>query len=535
MQLKGAAEFITKIPSKIRSAFEKLRIKNLKQSFSYENIKSFFKEMSITKRWFLNIFSIIALIITAVCITSVVIIHSYYRTSVSQYLTNRMNILTAEVSRLSYDPATNHNTEIRTMVETFEEKDKIELMAIDKKGEVSVTSSGFSFNENSSLDDQYTNDGVLDTLELSTGEEIMLLTTSIDESSSEFAALRMATSLDGVNKRCLFFSVVIILVSAALLGLIFALGFYFVRTIKRPVDEIATVARQYATGDFSKRLEPERDDELGKLCESVNYMAAELSSSETMKNEFISQVSHELRTPLTAIKGWSETLTTINDRDTFIKGMRVISSESERLSQMVEELLDFSRIQDGRLLLNMDNLDILAELGETVLIYQERAKALNITLNYYEPEMLPIVYGDKNRLRQVFINIVDNAIKYCDSGDMVNVEAYEEKGFAVISVSDTGIGISETDLPKVKMKFFKADNTRRGSGIGLAVADEIISLHGGTLEISSQKGVGTTVIIRLPCRESKKSSTEKSVNVEVISTVEERNEFENGEQLKGEI
>lgn len=529
MQLKMVGEFFALLPSRIKQTFENLRHGDWRETFSPEGIKGFFKQMSITKRWFLNIFSVIFLIITAVCVASIIIFYSYYKNSVQQYLTNRMNILTAEVSRLSYDTSSNHNAEIRSIVETFDEKDRIELMAIDRQGEVAVTSSGFSFDEGASLENQYTNDGVIDTLELSTGEEIMLLTTSIDESSSEFAALRMATSLEGVNNRCLFFSIVIVLISVALLGLIFALGFYFVRTIKRPVDEIATVARQYATGDFSKRLEPKRDDELGKLCESVNYMAGELSSAETMKNEFISQVSHELRTPLTAIKGWSETLTTINDRDTFIKGMRVISSESERLSQMVEELLDFSRIQDGRLLLNMDNLDILAELGETILIYQERAKALNITLNYYEPEMLPIVYGDKNRLRQVFINIVDNAIKYCDSGDMVNVEAYEEKGFAVISVSDTGIGISETDLPKVKKKFFKADNTRRGSGIGLAVADEIITLHGGTLDINSQKGVGTTVIIKLPCRENKKTAAEKSVNVEVISTVEERNEFANGE------
>lgn len=185
-------------------------------------------------------------------------------------------------------------------------------------------------------------------------------------------------------------------------------------------------------------------------------MAQELSNTEQMKNEFISSVSHELRTPLTAIRGWTETVTSMyEDKETFKKGMRVITSETERLSQMVEELLDFSRIQDNRLTLIMDTIDILAELGETVLIYQERARPAWYTLNYYEPKMLPFVYGDKNRLRQVFINIVDNAIKYSNKGDTVSVEAYEEDNEVCISISDTGMGISKDDLPKVKTKFFK--------------------------------------------------------------------------------
>ena len=155
-----------------------------------------------------------------------------------------------------------------------------------------------------------------------------------------------------------------------------------------------------------------------------------------------------------------------------------------------------------------------------MLIYQERARALGIKLDYYEPEMLSFVYGDKNRLRQVFINIVDNAIKYSDKGDTVSVEAYEEHGEICISISDTGMGISAEDLPKVKTKFFKANHTRRGSGIGLAVADEIIQRHGGTLTINSEQGVGTTVLITLPCMEKKKDSEAdtSTTDVQLISS-----------------
>jgi len=140
--------------------------------------------------------------------------------------------------------------------------------------------------------------------------------------------------------------------------------------------------------------------------------------------------------------------------------------------------------------------------------------------------MLPFVFGDKNRLRQVFINIVDNAIKYSDKGDTVSIEAYEQDNEICISISDTGIGISKEDLPKVKTKFFKANQTRRGSGIGLAVADEIISRHNGTLTINSEEGIGTTVMITLPCIEQKKEpDNQETVNIELISSelLDERN------------
>ena len=187
------------------------------------------------------------------------------------------------------------------------------------------------------------------------------------------------------------------------------------------------------------------------------------------------------------------------DVETFKKGMRVINSETERLSQMVEELLDFSRMQNGRFTLRKANMDILAELGDAVLIYSDKARRENIRVIYNEPEMLPFVYGDKNRLRQVFINIIDNAIKYSSSGDTVTINAEEtENGNIRISVADTGCGIKKSDLPKVKTKFYKANHTKRGSGIGLAVADEIVTMHGGKLEVQSREGFGTIVTIKLP-------------------------------------
>ena len=131
-------------------------------------------------------------------------------------------------------------------------------------------------------------------------------------------------------------------------------------------------------------------------------------------------------------------------------------------------------------------------------MYTERAKRDGIVLLYEEPDQVSPFFGDKNRLRQVFINIIDNALKYSDAGDTVTISIEEKDGFLYIRVADTGCGISEEDLPKIKKKFFKANQTRRGSGIGLAVANEIIVMHGGEIDIESKLDVGTTVTIVLP-------------------------------------
>ena len=320
------------------------------------------------------------------------------------------------------------------------------------------------------------------------------------ESATGFSALRFVSSLEDVDRQIM--SLILIFIACGVLAILLVIftSSYFIRSIVVPVREVGKAASKIAAGDFGARIDKKYDDEIGELCDIINYMANELSNADKMKNDFISSVSHELRTPLTAIKGWGETLMscTPGDAGTIAKGMRVIIGETERLSSMVEELLDFSRMQSGRLTLVMSKLDILAEIGEAYIMFTERAKREGIEIEYHEPEMLSPVFGDKNRLRQVFINIIDNALKYSNEGDKVRIESFEQDEFIYIVVSDTGCGISPQDLPNVKNKFFKGNLSRRGSGIGLAVADEIMTLHGGALLIQSELGAGTTVTIKIP-------------------------------------
>ncbi|MDE7280308.1 MAG: HAMP domain-containing histidine kinase, partial [Ruminiclostridium sp.] len=331
----------------------------------------------------------------------------------------------------------------------------------------------------------------------------MAVTVTIKPGNSDYTAIRLLTSLERVDQQLLKLALVAFGIAVFVLVLVLLLGIYFITSIVSPIKEMSRSAKKLAKGNFDQRIKVKRNDEIGDLCLAFNHMADELENSEKIKNDFISSVSHELRTPLTAIKGWSETIMEMRDEETLTKGMRVIVTETERLSSMVEELLDFSRIQNKKLQLQKADMDILAELADAVLIYTERAAKNGIIINYHEPEGVAIINGDKNRLRQVFINIIDNAIKYSKSGGVIEVEAVLKPDRVEIKVSDNGCGIAKEDLPKVKNRFYKANNTVRGSGIGLAVADELVSLHRGRLDIESELGKGTTVSIVLPTIQKK--------------------------------
>ncbi|WP_028517818.1 sensor histidine kinase [Ruminococcus flavefaciens] len=459
---------------------------------------------SITKRWMFNNLGVVVLALLVIDMAIVYAIQNYFYSSAKQYLVSKLNAVTSILSMHSQDSSANFSSEMRNMLETFNEKDKIELMAVNSKGRVVLTSSGFSPDADDVMPDYVkameSGEGS-HIYKLGGGEKVLAVSMPISSMSSEYSAVRMVTSLTDIDNTIKTYTAAVMIVCLIIILIIVITGLYFAGSIVRPIRQISGIARKYAMGDFTTRIDNDSDDEIGDLCTAINNMADELSTAEAMKNEFISSVSHELRTPLTAIKGWAETLMIDGggSPDTMKKGVKVIVNEAERLSQMVEELLDFSRMQNGHFTLQNANMDILAELGDAVLIYSDKARREDKKIIYDEPEMLPFVFGDKNRIRQVFINVIDNAVKYSSAGDTVTIKAYESGDSVIVAVSDTGLGIKQSDLAKVKTKFYKANHTRRGSGIGLAVADEIISMHGGKLDIDSEgEGKGTTVTISLP-------------------------------------
>ncbi len=498
------------------------------------------KPEGITLRWLINIIGVIAVFLIIVFIISVSALKSHYYANVESILSSGAS--TTAVSYFSNNLEAGNSLEqsAAEFIDSYSYKDKTTTWIIDSDGEVILSSSGFAVEKQNMPDYSQALTDKKDVGKfvgrLDTGEKVMAVCRIIKNPQGDIAgAVRVMASLKQVDAQ-IFNLIFLILIGLIVVFVIIILSnLFFIRSIIIPVKEINETTKKISQGDYSVRIEKKYNDEIGNLCDSINSMAEEISTTDKMKNDFISTISHELRTPLTSIKGWGETLTFgIDDSVDEItrKGLEVIVKEAGRLEGFVEELLDFSRLQSGRMNLKLAKTDIFAELDETVFTFRERAMREQIEVKYSIPEVPAIADADANRLKQVFMNILDNALKYSRAPSKIFVKAqftqYEGKSFISIAIADQGCGISKEDLPHVKDKFYKANVSVRGSGIGLAVTNEIVNLHGGRLEINSEEGKGTLVTIYLPIENT---PTENELQDMASHAVDE--EINEGMEMKG--
>ena len=482
---------------------------------------------SISKRWFLNVFLVMAAVVTVLEILLCIIIQNRYYTAVYDAARD----CSKGLSLLATCSSVEYPDRAKEYVEQFEYKDKLEIQIIDSNGSVIVASNGFEPTAEQMPDytQAVSGGGPVKWMgKNAAGERVMAETTVLtDFGNGSNGAIRWVVSLEPALRKVWLLCSICVVVGLAFLFLIWVSGIYFIRSIIRPIEDVSKMARKIAMGDFDSRIAVPSESEIGQLCDSINFMAGELKSADRLKNDFISSVSHELRTPLTAIRGWGETakMSIGTDDEIVKKGLDVVLGESERLSGLVEELLDFSRMQTGRLHIEVGVIDVCRVLADAVDMYVELAKQQEIELTFLPVPGSLFVEGDRDRLKQVFINIIDNAIKYTEKGGHVIVSQFEEEGAVLTKVNDTGVGIPAQDIDRVKEKFFKSNKKVRGSGIGLAVADEIVKQHNGLLFLESTEGVGTTVTVALPVTEPVEEITEEIIppasEVENTETVEE--------------
>lgn len=431
---------------------------------------------------------------------------SYYYSTLSESLKQK-----AENAISSFDyyrTEAEYYDNARAVVAGEPNSDKLEVEYLDADGQIRFSSSDLTAFRSPGTPDiaeaiSMKRTKVWIGADPSTGEHIMAASSPLMIDGEVVGVMRYVTSLNKVDKQIIIIVAIALGIGLGILGMVYFSNLYFIRSIVDPVAGITETAKRIAAGSYGVQIEKRYDDEIGALTDAINDMSLKINQSEKMKNEFISSVSHELRTPLTAINGWAETIMNgeVRDAGDVKKGMGIIVSEARRLTNMVEELLEFSRIQDGRFTLSVEPVDIKAELEDAVYTYREFFRREGIELNHFDcDEEFPPIAGDPERLRQVFCNLLDNAAKHGGSGKRIDTAIARDEDQAVITIRDYGPGIPAEELPHVKYKFYKGSSKARGSGIGLAVCDEIITRHEGTLEIGNAEGGGCIVTIRLPIR-----------------------------------
>lgn len=470
-----------------------------------------FRIDGLTKRYFLNILLVVIVLLIAAFFAASVFIKNYYYGSVSNIIESGASANSAEYFSANLDSGMSLETSAAQFIDSYPYKEKTTVWVINNDGEVIASSNGFIIKDCIMPDYETAMSGNEGTGEYvgritENGDKIMAFTRVIQNSrGTNVGAVRVMTSIGEVDAQISALIIILFFIILFIFAIILLSNLFFIRSIIIPIREITETTKKIAGGKLDSRIEKKYDDEIGDLCDSINSMASEIATADKMKNDFISTISHELRTPLTSIKGWAETLfysKEIQQDELTVKGLQVIVKEAGRLEGFVEELLDFSRLQSGRMILRLVKTDIFAELGETVFTFCERAMREGIEVRYSIPEIAAPADADPNRLKQVFMNILDNALKYSRAPSKIFVKAefarLNDAPAVKISVADQGCGISKEDLPHVFDKFYKANVSVRGSGIGLAVTNEIVNLHKGKLEIDSEEGRGTLVTIYLP-------------------------------------
>ena len=473
-----------------------------------ENRKSFVSALHIRglrERWlFSAALPILLLLVLAVAMFSIGV-QEYYYNAMRSGLESRARIAAETFSGYGVKSYSEYYRLASYSAETFEEKDTIELQFINTNGRVQVSSYGLTAGTlpgTSDIDEAVGGEmAFYQGRDPQTGENILAVSYPLYFNSRVVGVLRYVTSLREAQHRVLMDSLLASAAALVCMVLIAASNAIFINNVVEPVAVVSDAARRISGGSYGIMIENRYRDELGELVDNINDMSMKISQAEKIQQEFISSVSHELRTPLTAISGWAETLSVDpgSNLEQTKRGLGIILKESRRLTTMVEELLEFTKMQDGRFTLRVESVDLASELEDAVYTYFELFRQEGIEVCYTGPDDdIPPIVADSERMKQVFCNVLDNAAKHGGSGKRIDVSAAREGNSFVIRVRDYGPGIPEAELPFVKQKFYKGSSKARGSGIGLAVCDEIVHLHGGTFDIANAEGGGAVVTIALP-------------------------------------
>ena len=339
------------------------------------------------------------------------------------------------------------------------------------------------------------------------GDELLYVAAPVEHEGELYGVVQLAipTQAMWAQIRQTWLSLWVTALAVVIIAVVVSL--WLAKGILEPVKVLQQAAGRMASGDLEQRVSVDRNDELGRLGQSFNLMAARLQRLVEQQEDFVANASHELRTPLTTIKLRVEALLGGARHDPAIaeRFLSEMESELDRLSHLIDDLLSLSQVEVGLDTLKMEKVNLPLLLGEAMATFWPRAEAVGVALTMDAPPQLPPVKASPPQIRQVIDNLLDNALKYSSPGGLVTVSCRPNNGHMVVSVTDTGQGIPAKDLPHVFERFYRSDRSHSRSsgsggagGLGLAIVRSIVTAHAGEVSINSQEGKGTTVRFTLP-------------------------------------
>ncbi|MBR3640617.1 MAG: HAMP domain-containing histidine kinase, partial [Oscillibacter sp.] len=432
---------------------------------------------SLRRRWLVDTVTPILLLLVFIVVGVSMAVSSYYSRSLRDGLERQAKAQAgAFIDYFMDEGFSGYLQKANQALADYEDKDRVEMQFLNGAGRIQASSTSNLIvglrphTEDIAYAVENNEIGVFRGADPLTGEQVLAVSHPLTRNGRVVGVMRFVTSMRAAERQTRLAVVIVSLIALLVLLLVLASNLLFINNVVEPVEIVSSAAKRISQGSYGFSIENKYGGELGELVDNINDMSLKLGQNEKMKSEFISSVSHELRTPLTAISGWGETLlgSGAYDQTQMRRGLRIMLNESRRLSNMVEELLDFSKMEDGRFTLQLEETDLQAEFEDAVYTYRELFRQEDIELEY-DPreESLPPITGDPERLKQVFCNVLDNASKHGGSGKRITASLTQEGGEQVVRVRDYGPGIPEAELPYVKQKFYKGSSKARGSGIGL--------------------------------------------------------------------
>lgn len=462
------------------------------------------KRGSIKNRVIKNFMFLIVVTVLFIEVLVVGGIKHYYYKNIEELLTNQLNFSVEYL--VKYLEINNIQDIVMNDIDLFWNQTTAQIQLYNKDGDLLLDSSGVDFSHGRTYSDVERALNGDKGVRISTSDkykgEIISVSQPITQDDEVVGVLRFTSSMEETRNIVRNISMAIISVGIIVIITSGILSIFLANDIVKPIKYITDIAEKMAEGDLEVKSMVDTNDEIGKLSDTLNYMSEEILKREEVKNDFISSISHELKTPLTSIKGWAITLQyeeDINKNEIVADGLKIIENESDRLYEMLESLLDFSRFLSGDIKLKREEINIDNVVKSTYKQLLPTADINNIELKL-EIEEVGLVNLDKNRLRQILINLLDNAFKFTENG-VVKIKLFKEEDKAVIKIIDNGAGIDEKDLPHITEKFYKGETGKSNAGIGLSVVKEIIDLHKGELDIKSKVGEGTEITIKIPMGE----------------------------------